>query len=61
MQEWILEIVFFEEEYDAHYWPEPGKVIHRILLPPNSERPFIPKKDQLTETFIPLGEASFTA
>ena len=54
-------MVFFKEEYDSHYWSELGKVIHRILLSPNSERPFIPKKDQLSETFIPPGEASFTA
>lgn len=61
MQGWILEKVFFEEERAAYYWSEPGKIIHRILLPLNFERPFIPKKDQLTRTFIPPGEASFTA
>lgn len=60
MQGWILEKVLFEKEYDAYYWSEPGKIIHRILLPLNSERPFIPKKDQLKQTFIAPGEAGLT-
>lgn len=49
-----------KEEYDSHYWSELGKFIHSILLSPNSERPFIAKKDQLSETFIPP-KANFTA